>query len=311
MKVALVQTNATIGDVDGNTAKIIDGIRRAADQNADLAVFPEQSILGYPAKDLLLRQDIIDRNLAALERIAAETARTAAVLGFAEMNERPFGRPLFNSAALLSDGHVTARIRKRLLPTYDVFDEVRYFEPAEPQPVVAHCGHKLGITICEDMWSDEEVLARRLYNIDPLDDLARGGAELLINISASPYYLGKHETRLKLLATHARRHRVPIVFCNQVGGNDELLFDGASCVVDADGQLIAQAKAFEEDLLFVDWTIRPRRASRNTRPVPPICTTPLSWGCAITCTNAASDRWCWAFPAESTRPSSRAWPPRP
>lgn len=252
MKVALVQTNPTIGDVDGNTGRILRGIEQAAGEGAELIVFPEQSILGYPAKDLLLRRDLIDRNLAALERIAGTTGPHGVIVGFAEPNDRAYGRPLFNSAALLADGRIVARARKRLLPTYDVFDEVRYFESGGPQPVVDFHGRKIGMTVCEDMWSDEELLARRLYNVDPLADLARAGAELLINISASPYYLGKHESRVELMAGHARRTKVPILFCNQVGGNDELLFDGASCAVDADGRLAAQARAFEEDLLTID-----------------------------------------------------------
>ncbi|MFH1749273.1 MAG: NAD+ synthase [Planctomycetota bacterium] len=252
MKIALAQTNPIIGDVDGNTAALIAALKRAADAQAELVIFPEQSILGYPAKDLLLRKEVIDRNLDAVKQIAAEAGAVGVILGFAEPNDRSYGRPLFNSAALLSGGRIVARSRKRLLPTYDVFDEVRYFEPGGPQPIVEHGSRKLGLTVCEDMWSDEELLARRLYDVDPLADLVRAGADVLINISASPYYLGKHEERLELMATHARRHQVPILFCNQVGGNDELLFDGGSCVVDAAGRLVAQAKAFEEDLLLVD-----------------------------------------------------------
>jgi NAD+ synthase (glutamine-hydrolysing) len=235
LKIALVQTNPTIGDVDGNAARIRDGIDRATDAGAELALFPEQSILGYPAKDLLLRRDLIERNLAALEQLAAQTGSIGVVVGFAEPNDSAYGRPLFNSAAFLAGGRIVARSRKRLLPTYDVFDEARYFE---------------------DMWSDEELMAHPLYDIDPLADLAAAGADVLINISASPYYLGKHDSRLALMARHARRHGRPIVFCNQVGGNDELLFDGASCVVDGSGRLAAQARAFEEDLLVVEHTAR-------------------------------------------------------
>jgi len=252
VKIALVQTNPTIGDVEGNTARVLDGVQRGVAAGAELIIFPEQSLLGYPAKDLLLRREVIERNLAALERVVAATGPVGVVVGFAEFNDRPYGRPLFNSAALTCGGQLLARCRKRLLPTYDVFDEVRYFEPGEPQPVVDFRGRRLGLTICEDMWSDEELLACRLYNVDPLAELVNAGADLLINISASPYYLGKHDVRLELLAGHARRLKVPIVFCNQVGGNDELLFDGASCVVDAQGRLVAQAKAFAEDLLVFD-----------------------------------------------------------
>jgi NAD+ synthetase len=252
VKIALVQTNPTIGDVRGNAAKIVASYEQAGALGADLVVFPEQALLGYPAKDLLLRGEVIARNVAALEELAARSGSAGMVLGYAEVNAQPYGRPLFNSAVVAANGRVLARVRKRLLPTYDVFDEVRYFEPGGVQPVVEFRGRRLGLSICEDMWADEERLARPLYDCDPLAELARAGADLLINISASPYYLGKHAARVEVLAGHARRSGVPVVFCNQVGGNDELLFDGASCVVGADGRVVAQAKAFEEDLLLVD-----------------------------------------------------------
>ena len=252
VRVALVQTNPIVGDVSGNCAKILDGLSRAAAEHADLIIFPEQSILGYPAKDLLLRRGVIEDNVEAAKTIAAQARSVGVVLGLAEPNECPYGRPLFNSAALLTGGRAVAWSRKRLLPTYDVFDEARYFEPGPRQPVIDFGGWRIGLTICEDMWSDEQLMAHRLYDADPLADLVRAGADLLINISASPYYLGKHKSRLELMNNHARRHAVPIVFCNQVGGNDELLFDGCSCVVDAGGRLVAQARAFDEDLLVVD-----------------------------------------------------------
>jgi len=252
VKIALVQTNPIIGDIAGNTRRVRDGLRRAAAAGADLVVFPEQTLIGYPAKDLLLRREVIDANLAALDALAAECRGPAALVGFAEPNPGPVGRPLFNSAALLHDGRVVARWRKRLLPTYDVFDEVRYFEPGGPHPVAPLGGRRLGVTICEDMWSREEMCGRPLYAGDPLADLVAAGADLLLNISASPYFLGKHALRVELLASHARRHRTPVLFVNQVGGNDELLFDGASTVVDADGRVVGQAAAFAEDLLVVD-----------------------------------------------------------
>ncbi|HRS26668.1 MAG TPA: NAD+ synthase [Phycisphaerae bacterium] len=254
MKIAAVQLNPTIGDVEGNTARILDGFARATSAGAELVVLPEQSILGYPAKDLLLRREVIEQNLAALQRIVAATAglQAGVIVGFAEPNEGGIGRPVFNSAAFIADGQIVARSRKRLLPTYDIFDEARYFEPGGVQPVIDFRGRRVGVMICEDMWSTQQLLARPLYDIDPPCDLAAAGADLLINISASPYYLGKHESRLELMAGHARRYRTPLLFCNQVGGNDELLFDGVSSVVDATGRLVAQAKAFEEDLLLID-----------------------------------------------------------
>jgi NAD+ synthase (glutamine-hydrolysing) len=254
VKVALVQLNPTIGDVQGNTARILDRLDQAVSARADLVVFPEQSILGYPAKDLLLRTEVIQQNLAALDQVAAATAtlQPAVILGFAEPNESGVGRPVFNAAAFVAGGQVVARSRKRLLPTYDVFDEARYFEPGGPQPVIEFRDRRIGVMICEDMWSTQQLLARPLYDIDPPCQLADAGADVLINISASPYYLGKHESRIELMARHARRHSTPLLFCNQVGGNDELLFDGVSSVVDAGGRLVGQARAFEEDLLLVD-----------------------------------------------------------
>lgn len=253
MKFALVQTNPTIGDVEANARAIATGIREAAAVGADLAIFPEQSLLGYPAKDLLLRREIIERNVAALKSIAADCRGIAALVGFAEPNDTAVGRPVFNSVALLADGRIAHRWRKRLLPTYDVFDEARYFEPAGAQTPVDLNGVRLGVTICEDMLS-EPMFGRALYSCDPVDEAARAGADVLINVSASPYFLDKHAWRVRHMATHARRHRLPIVYVNQVGGNDELLFDGASCAIDADGACVAQAASFGEGRHMVELT---------------------------------------------------------
>jgi len=251
VKIALVQTNPTVGDIEHNAEALIRRIAEARAAGAGLVVFPEQAILGYPAKDLLLRREIVARNVAALHRIAEHTADIAAVVGYAEPNESRFGRPLFNSAALVAGRRIVARWRKRLLPTYDVFDEGRYFEPAGPQAAVDFGGRRLGVTICEDLLS-QEMFGRPLYSCDPVAELAQAGADLLVNISASPYVLDKHTWRVQRLSTHARRHELPILFVNQVGGNDELLFDGASCVLDAQGTRVGQAHAFAEDLLLVD-----------------------------------------------------------
>ena len=242
MKLALIQTNPTIGDVPGNAARVLAGLKQAAEAGAQLAVFPEQSLIGYPAKDLLLRREIIDANLQALAAVAAAAQDCAAIVGFAERNPQARGRPLFNAAALVQRGRVLALWRKRLLPTYDVFDELRYFEPGGPtsatssaetaapvNAVVDFAGLRLGVTICEDMWSREEMPGQPRYDCDPVHDLVATGAQVILNISASPYFLGKHALRLELLAWHARTHGVPLLFANQVGGNDELLLDGASC----------------------------------------------------------------------------------
>lgn len=252
MKLALVQTNPTIGDIDGNTRRVLEGLRAAAGAGAELAVFPEQTLIGYPAKDLLLRREIVASNLQALERVADAATSVAALVGYADRNDRPYGRPLYNAAALVAGGRVRTRWCKRLLPTYDVFDEVRYFEPGGPQPVVTIGGRRLGVTICEDLWSHEEMLGQPLYAGDPLADLVAAGANVILNIAASPYFLGKHDLRVELLAAHARRHGVPILFVNQVGGNDELVFDGFSSVVAPDGELVGLARGFDEDLLIVD-----------------------------------------------------------
>lgn len=252
MKVALIQTNPTIGDIAGNAALVLRGLEQARAAGVQLAVFPEQAIIGYPAKDLLLRRDVVDANLEAVDRIARQAGDLAVVLGYAERNRHAFGRPLFNAAALLAGGRVAARWYKRLLPTYDVFDEVRYFEPGQAQPVIEVGGRRIGVTICEDMWSREEMLGQPLYACDPIADLVAAGAQVVFNIAASPYYLGKHPVRVGLMAEHAARCGVPVLFVNQVGGNDELIFDGTSSVVDARGSLVGQARAFAEDCLLVD-----------------------------------------------------------
>lgn len=251
MKVALAQHNPTVGDVAGNLALLQNLAREAKVRGADLVVFTEQAILGYPAKDLLLRREVIAQNLAALETLAKQSDEIAMLVGFAEPNPDSFGRPLYNAVALLDAGQRVATVRKRLLPTYDVFDEARYFEPAGPQPIVHWRGRKLGISICEDLLS-ESLLGRPLYDIDPIANLARDGADLFINTAASPFWLGKTRWRIDRLAKACRTHSLPGVLVNQVGGNDELIFDGGSCAVDAGGRHVGQARAFANDLLLVD-----------------------------------------------------------
>jgi NAD+ synthase (glutamine-hydrolysing) len=266
LKIALIQTNALIGDIAGNTDRIRQRMADARAAGAQLAVFCEQTIIGYPAKDLLLRRDVIDGNVAALHKLAAETDDIAAIVGFAERTDAELGRPIYNSAALLHRGQVQAIWRKQLLPTYDVFDEARYFEPGRgPQPVVELSGMRIGVTICEDLWSHEEMGGRPLYDADPIGDLQRRGAELVFNISASPFFLGKNEIRQRLLREHATRNGIPLLFVNQVGGNDELLFDGASCIVDASGQVVGQAKTFADNLLLYD-TAQPEATRVTDHP---------------------------------------------
>lgn len=252
MKIALGQINPVVGDVSGNSDKIIDFIGRAAEQGADLIVFAELAIMGYPPKDLLLKPQFIRQSAAALERIAAKTGRVDALVGFAAENPDGRGRAIYNAAALLSNGRIASVHYKSLLPTYDVFDESRYFEPGR-QVSLGQCGdRKIGISICEDLWSDQIFTGRALYHANPFDELVEAGAELLINASASPFEIDKHEVRERLFGHQVARHGVGLAFCNQVGGNDELIFDGASCVFGTDGRVIARAKAFQEDLLVVD-----------------------------------------------------------
>ncbi len=268
VRLALIQTNPTIGDIAGNVERVIARMRAAADAGAELAVFPEQTVLGYPAKDLLLRRDVIERNVAAVQQIADAASGIAAVVGFAEPTDRPLGRPLYNSVALVHKGRVLARSRKRLLPTYDVFDEVRYFEPGGAQRAIEFGGVPFGLTVCEDMWSREEMLGQPLYDCDPIGEVVRAGARVILNVSASPYFLDKHDVRVGLMADHARRNRVPLLFVNQVGGNDELIFDGASTVVDAGGNLVALARSFDEDMLLVDVETGNDGETPNARVTP-------------------------------------------
>ena len=252
MKVALAQINPTIGDISGNTEKIIVRLREAEDAGADLIVFPELSVIGYPPKDFLLKPSFVAANAEAVRRIAEHCQDIAALVGFAELNADSQGRRLRNSAAYCADGQVACVRQKSLLPTYDVFDEQRYFEPGPEVATIQHAGRRIGVSICEDLWNDEQLVGRRIYARDPVGLLAVSGAELMINMSASPFWAEKHEFRLRLFGGQARRHGLPLLYVNQVGGNDELIFDGASSAFDDRGQVIAQAKAFEEDLLLVD-----------------------------------------------------------
>jgi NAD+ synthase (glutamine-hydrolysing) len=252
MRIALAQINPTVGDVAGNTAKHLQFIERAAAAGADLVVFPEMSVLGYPPKDLLLKPDVIADAAAAVQKIADHCKDLAAIVGYAAASRRERGRPLYNSAALCRDGKILHNHVKHLLPTYDVFDETRYFEPGPAIDLTTVAGAKVGISVCEDLWNDDQLFTRPLYHENPIDQLARLGAQLFVNCSASPFIMGKHAFRLKLLSHTAARHKLPLVYVNQVGGNDELVFDGNSCVVDATGELLAHARDFEEDLLVVD-----------------------------------------------------------
>ncbi len=252
MRIALAQLNTTVGDFAGNEAKILNAYQRAVQAGAELVVCPELAITGYPPRDLLLKNGFIAGNLAVLDRLAAATGRAGLVVGYVDENKKRPGRAATNSVALLADGARVATRAKSLLPTYDVFDEDRYFEPAETNAPVVFGGRQLGLTVCEDCWNDEGFWRDRRYRRNPAADLVQAGAELLINVSASPWHIGKHATREAMLASLAAKLQRPLFYCNAVGGNDELIFDGASLVFDAAGRVAARGRKFEEDLLLVD-----------------------------------------------------------
>lgn len=252
MKLALLQLNPTVGDLSGNADLIARAVLQA-DADVDLAITSELALLGYPPRDLLLNNGFIKSSWKVLEGLALELKGAAPVLvGLAEPNPVEVGRPLFNSAALLRRGKVVKTFHKTLLPTYDVFDEDRYFEPAcEPQ-ILELDGTKLGISVCEDIWNDRDFWMRRRYHSDPIEELVSGGASAIINLSASPFTAGKQLHREAMLGSMARKYEVPFVYVNQVGGNDELVFDGRSCAFGPDGRLFARGKGFDEDVVTVD-----------------------------------------------------------
>ena len=255
MRIALAQINPTVGDIAANTRKTLEFIARAKAGGAQLVVFPEMSIIGYPAKDLLLKPQFIEDNLRAVRHIASKVSGIDAIVGYAERNVNPVGRNLYNAVAVLREGKIVSRHFKTLLPTYDVFDEGRYFEPGPPElrnQLVTIGETPVGLSICEDLWNDEKMDARRLYHQNPIADLHTAGAAVMINASASPFVVGKHDFRIELFGRQARQFKKPLICVNQVGGNDELVFDGNSVAFDAAGNLIANAKDFEEDLVFVD-----------------------------------------------------------
>ena len=255
MRIALAQINPTVGDIPHNVRCHQAFIARAKSAGADLVVFPELSVTGYPPRDLLLKPQFIQDNLDAVAQIARGVSGLSVIVGYADRNPDPVGRPLYNAVAVLRDGKVVSRHLKTLLPTYDVFDESRYFEPGPmnaTENLFTVAGTVIGQSICEDLWNDENLIARRLYHRNPIADLNAAGAEVLVNASASPFVVDKQQFRVELFGDQVRRFGKPLVYVNQVGGNDELIFDGNSMVFDAGGNVIAKAKEFEEDLLVVD-----------------------------------------------------------
>ena len=252
MKIALAQINPTVGDLTGNEARILAAYRRGVEAGVEIVVFPELAITGYPPRDLLHKSRFIPDNLAVLERLAAATGETGLLVGYVGRNDRQPGREATNSVALLQHGKILATRAKMLLPTYDVFDEDRYFEPAQENAPVDFNGRKIGLTICEDVWNDEAFWDERRYLRNPARELVEAGAEILFNVSASPWHLGKDRLRVEMLSSLVAQIRRPFVYCNAIGGNDELLFDGASLAFDAAGRLITQGAMFREDFLLLD-----------------------------------------------------------
>lgn len=270
MRIALAQMNPTVGDIAGNTRRILADIERARGLGVPLVVFPELGVFGYPPKDLVLRKDLVARNVAAVGEIATHCTDLAAIVGFVQPDASGEGKGLFNAAALCRRGAVEAIYAKTLLPMYDVFDEARYFNAGKSVCIfdLEAGGQRArpAITICEDLWNDEQFRGRRVYGIDPVARSVEAGASLIINISASPFDVRKEPLRETLFTEQARRHRTPIVYANQVGGNDDLVFDGASLGIDSAGRVIARGKAFEEDMLIVDFAAPD---SCRVEPMPP------------------------------------------
>jgi NAD+ synthase (glutamine-hydrolysing) len=252
MRIGLAQLNPTVGDLAGNRRKIIDAYNHLVLQGAELVVYPELVVCGYPPRDLLFKRRFVPDNEESLAEIATQVGEVPALIGFVETNPAREGRRFFNAAAFCQRGEVQLIARKCLLPTYDVFDEDRYFEAAPEPRVITYLGQRIGITICEDIWRHPSVDTSRLYRIDPISWLAAKGVDLVVNLSASPWHHGKGHVREQLVTDAAKSLRCPLVYVNAVGGNDELIFDGRSLVADAEGRIAARLAAFGEDLRVVD-----------------------------------------------------------
>jgi len=257
MKIAAAQINPTIGDIAGNVEKILSSTARARELGAQLVVFPEMCLTGYPPRDLLERAYFVEENINALNALAPKIRDIAILVGYVEKNPTAEGKPLYNAAALLENGEITYVCYKSLLPTYDVFDEARYFEPATGNTPVKigpkDKSLKAALTICEDLWTDDVCGPRKIHGgKDPLAEMQKKKFQLVINLSASPWSIGQDARRTELAKNQARRYGAPVILVNQVGGNDELIFDGNSLAVDPQGNIIAHGKPFEEDLVMVD-----------------------------------------------------------
>lgn len=252
MRIALAQINPVVGDLKANAQRIAAYARQAAGRGAEIVVFPELALNGYPPRDLVEKPSFVERTADALSHLAAETAAldVAIVCGYVGAAQPLDGKSVTNSAAVIENGKIVFRQHKMLLPTYDVFDEARYFRPAEKQALLEIRGRKIALTICEDAWNDKQYWDRPLYSRDPVEELVRQGADLLISINGSPYHMHKRKLRRDIFTAIARRFGIPLVYVNQAGGNDELVFDGSSFAMDAEGRVTASACSFAEDLVL-------------------------------------------------------------
>ena len=264
LKIALAQLNPTIGDLEGNSRKIEDACRKSGEAGADLVVFSEMVLTGYPPRDLLYKPDLICEGQKALESLVARIQGPAVLMGHVGKRKSGAGKGLTNSAVLFQNGQILTQADKVLLPSYDVYDETRYFQAAHHPVTYDLSGIKLGITICEDIWNFPDFYDQNIYHSNPVAELAQAGADIILNISASPYRVGRWQTRRKLGQYIIDRFKLPFVLVNQVGGNDDLLFDGHSFALSATGEVIAQAKGFEEDLIVVDL----EQGKGDIRPTP-------------------------------------------
>ena len=252
MKICILQLNFTVGDFSGNSEKLVSAYEKAVREGAELCVGSELGLCGYPPRDLLNRRDFVESHERALREVAKRVGKVPLLIGGIEKTNQKAGRPLYNTAFLVEKGKTRAVARKILLPTYDVFDEDRYFDAGDKVRSVRIAGKRVGVTICEDIWNDEDLWPERRYRIDPVRELAKKGMDLLINLSASPWNIGKEKVRYRLLAEVAKRENIPVIQVNQVGGNDELVFDGQSLGVGVKGGLLARGVAFMEDVKVVD-----------------------------------------------------------
>jgi NAD+ synthetase len=269
MRIGLLQINSTVGDFSANQKKLLDSYEKAVALGAEFVLAPELFLCGYPPRDLLLREDFIAANLSTLDETAKSVGAVPLCVGFVDRNSEKPGRALRNSAAVLQNGKIIWRTTKSLLPTYDVFDEDRYFEPAKKiEPFVLN-GKKIGITICEDIWNDEDFWPERLYRRDPVRELISQGAKMILNISASPWSVGKEKTRLEMLQRVARDEKIPLAQVNLVGANDELIFDGHSVALDARGEAIALGKSFAEEVFVADFGESGKRKAESGNEFPP------------------------------------------